>query len=228
MNKNTFLEYVKAECLKNKITFMPVEGLTTKTITKQIDCSGFFEENHKTPPTLSVATGLPDRTFFEVLAHEFSHSKQFLENSSFWKGSRLKEMEVAMYSDLSSQDLSGFEAGDLYDMWLGKEIELPAEFLKDILMRTTGVEFDCEKRTIKLIDELKLELPTKEYAQKANAYLATYFWAHKHRRWTTPGMATYTKQEVWSLFPEVIDEQFCENLPEAVDTAIWAHCVKDE
>lgn len=227
MNKNQFLDFVKKECQALNITFMPVEGLTTKTITKQIDCSGFFEENYKTAPTLSIATGLPERTFFEVLAHEFSHSKQFLENSNYWTGSRLNALEVARYSELSGQDLSGFETGDLYDMWLAKENELPADFLKDILYRTTGVEFDCEIRTIKLIEELKLELSIKEYAQKANAYLATYFWAHKNRRWTTPGHATYTKPEVWSLFPETIDPKFCENLPAQVQETILTYCVKD-
>ena len=227
MNKEQFIEFVKKHCIDEGIEFRIFHGTTALTVMTSSPCSGFFEANDQIKPTLAVARDLEDSTFLEVLAHEFSHSRQFLENDPTWTASRLTKEDIKKYRRRINKDLSSLETGDLLDFWWSKEIELTDEEALDLTKRTTAVEFDCEKRTVKLIKELGLDLKDKEYSQKANAYLGTYFFARKHRRFTTPGHSAYTKKEVWSLYPETIDESFCENFPKEVEEAILKHCIKD-
>ncbi len=227
MNKQQFLDYVKNHCDNKGIEFKVFEGKTAMTVMTNSPCSGFFESNEKIKPTLGIAKDLEGSTFFEVLAHEFSHSNQYLEKDPAWDNSRLSSEEVRKYSERLNKDLSSLETGDVLDFWWSKVIELSSEEADSLTLRTTAVEFDCERRTVELIKSLGLALNSQEYAQKANAYLATYFFARKHRRFTTPGHSTYTKKEVWGLFPKEVDEEFCQNLPEAVEKAIWEHCVLD-
>lgn len=226
MNKVEFLNYVKSFCDSHGIDFKVFEGTHARTVVNNEECSGFFENNSKITPTLGIAQGLDEQTFYEILAHEFSHANQYLENSPYWTNSRLTEEEVKKYST-EKLDLTGFETGDLFTLWMDGEIDLPVEVVKDMALRTTAVEFDCERRTVELIDKLKLEINPQIYAQKANAYLITYFYALKHKRWTTSGQATYTKPEVYSVLPKVVDEEFCQSLPEEVEKLIQLHCIKD-
>lgn len=150
-----------------------------------------------------------------------------MEKSPYWTMSRLTPEEVIKFSTRANISVDSLETGDVLDMWWDRKIELTNEESWDLTVRTTGVEFDCEKRTVALIKDLGLNLNTDEYSQKANAYVAAYFFARKYRRFTTPGHSTYTKKEVWSLFPTELDLDFCQNQREAIETAIFTHCIKD-
>lgn len=226
MNKQEFEIYIQSFCQKHNIDFKVFEGTSAYTVMNNSECAGFFESNSKIKPTLGIAKGLPEQTFYEVLAHEFSHANQYLEDSPFWTNSRLTKEEVVKYST-SELDLTGFETGDLFSLWLDKKIELPKEVLQEMVKRTTEVEFDCERRTVELAKTLGLNIDPKTYAQKANAYLITYFYALKNRRWTTSGHATYSKPEVYTQLPQVIDPVFCEKLPENIEALINLNCIKD-
>jgi hypothetical protein len=226
MNKQEFENYIQSFCLNHNIDFKVFEGTSAYTVMNNSECAGFFESNPKIKPTLGIAKGLPEQTFYEVLAHEFSHANQYLEDSPFWINSRLTKEEVLKYSTLEL-DLTGFETGDLFSLWLDKKIELPKEVLQDMVRRTTEVEFDCERRTVELAKTLGLNIDPNTYAQKANAYLITYFYALKNRRWTTSGHATYSKPEVYTQLPQIIDPVFCEKLAENIEALITLHCIKD-
>lgn len=225
MDKQSFLDYVKDFCLKNNIIFLTFPSNIAFTVVNNAECAGFFEENASCPPTLGIAEGLEPQLFYEVLAHELNHAHQFLEKSPYWTASRLTPEEVTKYSALSGKDVTGFETGDLFEMWLNKEIELPSEELEDIVDRTTGVEFDCETRTIDMAKKLGLSIDPEVYAQKANAYLITYYYALKTRRWTTTGMSAYTKPEVYSTFPTTVSQSFCKQISPEIIELISTHCI---
>lgn len=227
MNKAQFLDYVKAQCQKDGIDFKTFEGDKSYTIMSNSPCSGFFEENETITPTLGIALGLNDRLFFEILAHEFSHSRQWKEKDPSWTISRLTKKEQEDFSKRTGRDCTSLETGDVLELWWDRKLELTDEESLDLTRRTVAVEYDCEKRTVELIKSLGLALDPKEYAKKANSYVGSYFFARKHRRFTTPGHSAYTKPEVWGLFPEEMDLSFYENLPSTVEEAIFKHCIKD-
>lgn len=227
MNKSDFLDYVKNQCLTDSIDFKTFEGDKAYTIMANSPCSGFFEENETITPTLGIALNLSERLFFEILAHEFSHSRQWKEKDPTWTLSRLTTKEQELFSQRTNLDCSSFETGDILDLWWERKLELSPEESLVLTKRTVAVEYDCETRTVALIKTLGLNLDPKEYAKKANSYVGSYFFARKHRRFTTPGHSAYTKPEVWSLFPEEMDLSFCENLPNLVEEAIFKYCIKD-
>lgn len=224
MNKQEFLDYVKSNCAKKGIIFKVSSNSVIKTEATGSDCSGFFEESLVVPATLGIAGELNDKQFFEVLAHEFSHSQQWLEQSKEWRESRLNKEEVVKYSQILGKDVNGLETGDIVTMWIDRELELDSITINDLINRTTAVEFDCEQRTVELIESLKLDIDTKVYAQKANAYLLTYFYAMKTRMWTKTGKATYTIQEVYSKMPAFIHKEFCRNITPALIELVNKNC----
>lgn len=228
MTKQELIDYVKAFCITHDIEFRTFVGDTAFTIMNNSECSGFFEQNSKIKPTLGIAEGLPETVFYEVLAHEFSHANQYLENSPYWTNSRLNDEEVERFSNLTGIDLTGYETGDLFQQWLDYKVELSESVLEDLVDRTTGVEFDCERRTVEMAIKLGLNISPEEYAQKANAYLITYYYALKTRSWTTTGMSAYSKPEVYGVLPKVIDPVYCKNISPEIIELIKTHCVKKE
>ena len=225
MNKLELIEYVSDFCKKNKIDFIISEGKQVKTVMAQEKCSGFFEHNHKINPTLGIAKDLDDDTFYEVLLHEFCHTHQYLENSQYWKSCRLTEEEALRYGNLLNKDLLGLETGDLFHFWLEKEIELPKNVLDDIVDRTTAVEFDCERRVLDLFNKLNINRDMKVYAQKANAYLYTYFYALNNRRWTTSGKSTYMVEDFFKHMPLNIDPEFCKKQDAKTVSFLEKYCL---
>lgn len=229
MNKTEFLEYVKAFCKSHGIEFKTFEGHVAYTVVANIEVNGFFEHNKNISPTLGIALNMPEeQMFYEVLAHEFCHAQQYLENSPYWTGSRLTDEEVATYSKVLGKDITGWETGDLFQAWLDKELEICPVVLDNIVERTTAVEFDCESRTIALAQKMGLEISPKEYAQKANAYLLTYYFALKTRTWTTPGYGPAYNQSVYTQMPTEINQEYCKNIsPELIDL-IKTYCIVKE
>lgn len=187
----------------------------------------FFEANPKIMPTLGIANELDEQNFYEVLSHELCHSHQWKENSPYWTQSRLTDEEVTTYSKLLNKDVSGWETGDLFQSWLDKEIELCPLILNNIVERTVGVEFDCEKRTIELAQKLNLNINSEIYAQKANAYLITYYFAKKTRKWTSPGCATFLNEDFYKNMPKKIDEIYCQNITDETISLIQKLCIKE-
>lgn len=227
MNKQQLLEYVKNFCDAHNIDFKEFPSELAYTVMTSDPCAGFFEHNDKIKATLGIGRDLPEETFYEVLAHEFGHAQQFIENSPYWSQAKLSESEVETYSKLMNRDLTGMEVGDLFHFWVEKEVELCPIVVEDLVRRTTEVEFDCERRVLKLAKELNLNLDSQVYAQKANAYLITYFFAHKTRQFTTPGMATYRNAKVLEKMPKVIDPEFCANIDSELIELIKKECIKE-
>jgi hypothetical protein len=224
MNKQEFLDYVKQSCNDNGIIFKVSDSSVITTEAIGSECSGFFEESPMIPATLGIAGGLNEKQFYEVLAHEFSHSQQWLDKSPYWIESRLNKEEVLKFSKQLGKDVSGLETGDLVQMWIDKELEIEEDVLNNLVNRTTAVEFDCESRTLKLIEKLQLDIDFKTYAQKSNAYLLTYFYAQRLRKWTKAGKATYSIPEVYSKMPTFIHKEFCKNITDDLVKLINDNC----
>lgn len=227
MNKQDLIDYVKKYCNKHNIEFKEFPGQLSYTVMTNDSCAGFFEHNQKIKATLGIAAQLPEDTFYEVLAHEFCHAKQFVEKSPYWTQSRLTEREVLDYSSKLNKDLTGMEAADLFQFWIDKEIELCPIVVEDLVRRLTDVEFDCEKRVVKLAKKLGLKIEKEDYAQKANAYLISYFFAKKTRQYTTPGFATYRNTKILAQMPKKIDPKFCAEISPNLIELIKQECIKE-
>lgn len=224
MNKQEFLNFVEKYCKDHGIIFKISNDTTINTEMASTPCAGFFEENSKIQPTLGIAGLLPDNIFFEILAHEFSHSKQWAEKSIHWNNSRLQAVDITKYQPRTKESITGMETGDLLSLWLDHKIELDQDELDDLTNRTTSVEFNCEERTLKLIHSNNLNINTAIYAQKANAYLITYFFSQQTRTWTKPGHALYTKPEFYELMPKQINPTFCKNISKQLLNIINTYC----
>ena len=152
-------------------------------------CSGYFVDYGN--PTLAVAMGKPVDQWVMVLAHESSHMDQWIEKSSAW----------------TNNFVNGKESVDYIDEWCnGKDIS--EEELNDLIKRSIGEEWDCERRTIEKAKEYNLPINIKEEAQKANSYILFYTMLKETRKWNKPGQAPYQIKEVWSQMPDTFDMDY--------------------
>lgn len=208
MNKTKFQEYIKDYCKNNSIVFKEFDGKHAYTVMTNSECRGFFEENKEILPTLGIANGLSESEYYEILVHEFCHAQQYKENTNEWVNSRLTKEEQQIYST-DSIDLRNKETGDLFTYWLENLVELPEVVVEDLLNRTIEVEFDCEKRSIQLINQMKLDININEYTQKANAYIISYVYAKQYREWIS-GLSS--DSTFYKTLPSELDLTFCKNL----------------
>lgn len=184
MNKNVkaFIKHVKAECKKHNVrlllskrklvTLTSDEGSTT--------CNGHF--NQKTR-TLAVATGQSFNRWFQILAHEYGHMTQFVENSRFFSDKHLQACD------------------DTFDWVEGKKSLSYAESRKAVMLNMS-TELDCERRTVELIKRFNLPINIDEYTQKSNSYVLFYHLVAKHRRFYKGGSEPYNVKKVWTKMPK--------------------------
>ena len=147
MNKKEkeFVNYVKSECKKygvkcdlRKTKYVKLSG--------NIKCSGYFDED---TPALVCSMNRPD--WIEILAHEFSHLTQWIDQIPLWK-----KCMVSM---------------PLVDEWLQGD-EVPD--IKKHLAVSRELELDNEKRSVKIIKKFGLDVNIDNYIKKANAYIFFY------------------------------------------------------
>jgi hypothetical protein len=158
-----------------------------------IVCSGYFLDVPHL--TLAVSVGTPWEDAFPVLIHEHRHMRQCLEKSAVWTDLAVKK---------------GVDCCTVVDTWLGGQ-RYRAETVKHSFKAVRAVEFDCEKRVIEFIKERNLPIDIKEYAQKANAYVAFYLYAEKHRKWRdVNSIPPYRDKAIYSLAPtKMISSERC-------------------
>ena len=173
-NVHEFIEHVKAECKAAGIK-LKLKKVKYLVLSKEIRCSGYFDETRK---ELVVAKNNP--YWLEILVHEYGHLTQWKDNCKEWKN---------LGDSLS-----------IIDDWLGgKEVK----GIKKALSRARDLELDNEKRSVKIMKEWNLPIDTKEYTQKANAYVAFYTWMYRTRRWCSPANSPTRNPQVFKQMPKI-------------------------
>lgn len=143
-------------------------------------CSGFFEEE---PLLLHVSTGVPEHDWLGILMHEYSHLTQWAE-------------KCAIYVEHK-------KAPDVWAWLAGK----PVRNAKKAVAVTRELEADCERRTVRLLHELKAPLDPAVYCQQANAYIHFHNVMAEKRKWVkAPGVLR--RPEVYRHFNTTMDEDF--------------------
>jgi hypothetical protein len=154
-----FIAHVKAECKKYKIKFK-MSKYNKVHSGDFIMCGGYFDDENK---TLAVATGgRTQEQCLALLVHEYNHLLQWANKSKYWCG-----------------DSDGFL------LWLeGKNNRWNDKKINHHFLKTVGVEWDCERQSVKMIKKWKLPINLKSYIQQANAYVGSYAVMKKKRKWT--------------------------------------------
>lgn len=173
-NVDRFIKHVKAECKANGIK-LRLKRTSYLIATKSIRCSGYFDEIGK---ELVVAKENP--RWLEILVHEFGHLTQWKENCKEWRN--LKDSIEKVDSWLQGEKVRG---------------------IKVAINRVRSLELDNEKRSVRIIKEWDLPINTKEYTQKANAYVAFYNWMYYTRRWCSPANSPTVNPGVYKRMPKI-------------------------
>lgn len=174
MNKKEldFVEFVKLECKKYGVK-CDLRNTKYVKLSSSIKCSGYFSDD---PPTLVCSMNRPD--WIEILAHEFSHLTQWVDQIDLWKQS--------------------MESMPLVDAWLEGEdvhdIERHIQVCRDL-------ELDNEKRSVKVIKKFGLDVDLDNYIKKANAYVYFYTRLLTTRKWATPKNSPYNNKNIISVMP---------------------------
>jgi hypothetical protein len=170
-----FLAHVKAECkrLKIKFRFSKYEKVDAGD---RMMCGGFFDSSIK---TLAVATGKRTQAqWLALLIHEYNHMMQWQEKSPFWHPD----------SDPFHDWLSG-----KHNKWTKKQLDYYHGKVRD-------VEWDCERRSIKMIQEWGLPLDVAKYMQEANTYIGSYAVMRVKRKWMVK--SSYRNPNIVKLMPK--------------------------
>jgi hypothetical protein len=150
----------------------------------------FFQEGN----IIQVAIQAPN--WFLILIHEFSHSRQWIENCPAW------------------QVYDSFEGEDYIQAWIEGDY-MPPGFIDKVITATRDMELDCERRSYQLL--LESGVATHEecatYIQKAMAYVLFYEHIRKYRMWYTIGNEPYNNLNIWikapcTLFPKSFEEEY--------------------
>jgi hypothetical protein len=152
MNCDNFLEDLRIECKKNNVKlsfpdcdFVKLDGY---------DCFGYFE-SHGDEGTLVVAKKVNKKDFFETLVHESCHMDQWIEKSKEWE----------VFANCAE------DSDERLHLWARCEISLKQKQVENYFDKYVNVEIDCEKRTVEKIKKYNLNIDTKRYIQKVNAFI---------------------------------------------------------
>jgi hypothetical protein len=103
-----------------------------------------------------------------VLAHEYSHFLQCINNNKLW---------------LNFQDSVFDNVDNLEDIFYKKDNKINKKLRKKLSSSIIKMELDCDKQAIKLINKYKLPVDKKEYTAKANVILYKYLYWGEYGIW---------------------------------------------
>jgi len=154
-----FLGMLKEECTKLGVTTLFPETEKVKySDDGMLYTSGYFDGDAK---IIACAVGKPEEQWFEILVHESCHMDQWAEEATIWD-------DYNEYVDTSE--------------WIAGEY-IPKAALRKSFETSVALELDCEKRAVKKMMDLELDIDVERYIQKANSYLLFYTVVSKTRRW---------------------------------------------
>jgi len=165
-----FLEFVREETLKNGV-FLREESSSSIKLNEAVECSGYFdskgeEELGNTQPTLAFSRDRED--WIEILAHEYCHMTQWLDDIPEWRES--EDSITVLHKWLEGEEVEDIE----YHINISRDLEL-----------------DNEKRTTRILEEFELPVNLELYVRKSNAYVLFYNWLKETRRWSKPENSPY-------------------------------------
>jgi hypothetical protein len=208
LESSHFLEIIKKECEKaGVICLLPETEKVSYPGYPDMKVSGYFDD--KNTPTLACAIGKPHWDWYEVLVHESCHMDQWSEKSKFW-------LNVTA---------NGLDCDKGMDEWLdGKKLH-PDEYLYYVRVMQE-LEIDCEKRAVRKILDLGLNINTVKYIKKANSYLFFYEVILETQKWCD--VAPYDVEEIIEVMPGYFlkDEDYV-NIPDVLMSLYKKHCYKN-
>jgi hypothetical protein len=133
-----------------------------------------------------IAVALQAPNWFLVLIHEFSHSRQMIEQCPAWK------------------KYDSFEGEDYLQCWIDGDY-MPPGFIDKVITATRDMELDCEQRSYRLLVGSGAGglAGCIEYGQKAMSYVLFYEHIRKYRMWYTLGCEPYNVEAVWNNAPGI-------------------------
>ena len=156
-----------------------------------------------------VVSGLaPD--WVQIMVHESCHRDQYLEKVPLWN----RKVEI---------DGEKLDPLNVFWDWLNGAKEVKPRKLREAMLHAMRLELDCEIRSAKKIDQFYLPINTKEYIQKANAYVYLYHVIPHTRKWYPKGKAPFTLPEVWTKMPTDFDRDY-DHIPTKTKNLILEHC----
>jgi len=147
-------------------------------------CSGYFCDETK---TLAVATGRNEDSWLGVLAHEYCHLTQWVEDQAMWRQYR----------------------NDMWDWLDGKRIKNPREAVRTV----QALEEDCERRTIRLIREMRIPVDLERYTRSANAYIHFHNVMADKRKWYRAGTVMQEVESLMAAANPTLDRDFSTTPP---------------
>lgn len=183
---------VNINLTKDKFIFLPEEN--------NIHVKGYWNDSNSSQLTFGCAMGKTEPSaWMMTFAHEFCHFIQWREKTQEW---------------INFNELDGNIASKIYtDEKLNqKQIDYYLNTMRDI-------EIDCEKRTVRLLDQYKIPYNKKEYIRSANVYIHFYNHIKVYRKWystkNVPYMMDSLKQVTSTRFyrnydeiPDMLKKQF--------------------
>ena len=150
-NVKRFISHVIRECIKHNIQFR-----TTRD--NELNDGEFDDE-------LRILEVSEKPKFLEVLVHEYSHMRQWIEKSEVYR-----------------KRYKGFEPYDVMHNWLHENKDYKEDVLDNCFRLVKETELDCEMRAVETIKKWKLPVNTKRYTKCAIAYIYYYDYLRHNRK----------------------------------------------
>lgn len=181
MKSNEFIEKIKQECAEaGVICLFPETEKVSYPGSTAFMVSGYFDD--KIGPTLACAIGKPERDWYEILVHESCHMDQWVQKDPLWL----------------NIDSNGIDSDKGMDEWLGGK-QFSVDEYTHFIRTMQAVEIDCEKRSVKKILDLNLDIDTPSYIKRANSYLFFYSIMLETHKWCD--VAPYNVPEIVNMMP---------------------------
>jgi hypothetical protein len=172
--EKSFLNFVKKECKKYGVTFRLEKKpyLVLHGDSNMEFCGGYFDGEEK---VLACAAKRPD--YISLLAHEYCHLTQWVENCDAWKKADDNESLNALAAWLNGENVKNIK----YHLGVCRDLEL-----------------DNEKRTVAIIKKFNLDIDIDLYIRRANSYVLFYNHMYYTRKWCTPSNSPYKVEAIYS------------------------------
>jgi hypothetical protein len=167
-----FIKYIEDDCISNGF-ILDIQNVKYIDTGDGAPSSGYFSEDEK-----KICVSMKSKDFIGILAHEYSHLRQYIENEE-------------LYNYYSKSYIKVFQ-------WLdGARVQKIQHHLDNSLL----LELDCEKRSVDLMKNFDLGVDIKDYIKRANAYI--YFWKYLKysRKWCNPYNTPSNNESLVSAMP---------------------------
>lgn len=173
--EQAFVERAIAECLEAGVAVYAY--LKPNIGTKKQPISGSYNTSPDGRRSISVAT--KRRNWLATFAHEFNHFRQDRERTRWFADRRIDRMWYT------------------FDDWIEGRIESTPSRIEECVREIQLCELDCERRTLRTIDEEGLSsIDPEAYARGSNAYVWSYEACRLFRAWNGPGSMSPTRNRI--------------------------------